>query len=170
VDVLIDAFALVTQRIPDARLLLVGGGDAVSDHLERAAELGLGGAVQAFGSLSGDDLVSAYQAARVVVLPSLTEAESFGMTLIEAMACGRPVIGSAVGGIPKVIDDGVSGLLVPPGNVQELADACVRVLDDDALADRLGEFGRDRVVREFTWTPTLDRYFDAVTSSASARR
>jgi glycosyltransferase involved in cell wall biosynthesis len=92
------------------------------------------------------------------------------MTLIEAMACGRPVIGSAVGGIPKVIDDGVSGLLVPPGNVQELADACVRVLDDDALADRLGEFGRDRVVREFTWTPTLDRYFDAVTSSASARR
>jgi glycosyltransferase involved in cell wall biosynthesis len=60
--------------------------------------------VEFSGQLSGDDLVEAYRRARALVLPSVTEAESFGMTLIEAMACGRPVIGSDIGGIPYVID------------------------------------------------------------------
>lgn len=102
--------------------------------------------------------MSAYQRATVVVLPCVTDAESFGLSLIEAMACGKPVIGSRVGGIPFVMDEGVDGLLVPPGDVGALASACLRLLDDRKLAEALGAAGRRKVVADYTWNGQVDRY------------
>ena len=115
VDRLIRAFRLVLDQLPEARLRIVGEGDALDDHRRLAAELGLAANVDFTGALDRSALVDVYNQASVVVLPSLTEAESFGMTLIEAMACAKPVIGSRIGGIPYVIDDGVDGFLVEPG-------------------------------------------------------
>jgi rhamnosyl/mannosyltransferase len=80
------------------------------------------------GTLSLEALVEAYQAASVVVLPSTTESASLDMVLIEAMACGKPVIGSDVGGIPFVIDDSRDGYLVPPADAGALAGACLEIL------------------------------------------
>ena len=114
VDVLLDAFAQIVPRLPRARLVLVGNGDAVADHRSRAARLGIADCVAFRGFLNDVGLVEAYRRATVVVLPSLTESESFGMALLEGMSCGRPVVGSRVGGIPIVVTDGDDGLLVPP--------------------------------------------------------
>ena len=158
VHVLIEAFARVRRRVPGAELRCVGSGDAVPGLRARAADLGCLDAVTFTGRRDGPELVAEYQQAAVTVLPSLTAAESFGMTLIEAMACGSPVIGSRVGGIPYVVTPGVDGLLVAPGDVAELADACGRVLTDRSFADRLSVAGCRSATAEFTWSSRLDRW------------
>ncbi|MGW7437118.1 glycosyltransferase family 4 protein [Streptomyces sp. NPDC054849] len=156
VDVLVRALT----EVPGARLRLVGGGDAVADHLALAKSLGVGDRVSASGELTGPELVEAVREAAVLALPSLTEAESFGMVLVEAMACGTPVVGSAVGGIPYVIEDGRTGLLVPPGDAGALAAACRRLLEDGTLADRLGAAGRRSAGERFAWDRLLARYLE----------
>lgn len=168
VDYLLRAFALVHREIPAARLVLVGDGDARAGLESLAERLGVRASVDFAGFLGGDDLVEAYRAASVLVLPSLTDAESFGMTLVEAMACGRPVIGSRIGGIPDVIDDEVTGLIVPPGDASALAQACLRILRDGALADRLGARGREDVVASHRWATGLERYLELFRELAPA--
>lgn len=168
VDVLVRAFAEPELREPlpggPARLLLVGGGDAVADHLRLAAGLGCADRVTAAGELTGTALVEAVREAAVLALPSRTEAESFGMALAEAMACGTPVVGSAVGGIPYVVADGGTGLLVPPGDPGALAVACRTLLADGPLADRLGAAGRDRAEQRFAWPRLMERYLELLRS------
>ncbi|WP_371497932.1 glycosyltransferase family 4 protein [Kitasatospora sp. NBC_00374] len=159
VDVLVRAFAALAD-LPDARLRLVGGGDALADQMALAARLGVGDRVEAAGELTGDDLVEAVRTAAVLVLPSRTESESFGMALVEAMACGTPVVGSAVGGIPHVVTDEVTGLLVPPGDPEALAAACRRLLGDGQLADRLGAAGRLRAEERYDWDALMARYLE----------
>lgn len=102
-----------------------------------------------------NDPVAAYQSCNV--LPSLTESESFGVALIEAMACGRPVVGSRVGAIASVINDGEDGLLVPPGDVSALAGAYARILSDHSLADSLGAAGRRAAYAGCSSSPTTSR-------------
>jgi glycosyltransferase involved in cell wall biosynthesis len=91
--------------------------------------------------------VPAATAARIAVLPSYREAQ--GLSILEAMALSRPVIATRVGGIPEVISDGFSGLLVPPHDEDALASAIVRVLRDHPLADMLGRAGHDTVHDRF---------------------
>ncbi len=160
VQILIEAFAEVAKQLPDARLALVGTGDAVPEHVAAVRQLGLTDRVDWQGQLVGDELAAAYQSASVVVLPSLSEAESFGMTLIEAMASGRPVIGSRIGGIPSVIRDEVDGLLVPPGEIAALSAACVRVLQDRDLAARWGRAGRAQAETHYGWATRVDQHAD----------
>jgi glycosyltransferase involved in cell wall biosynthesis/LmbE family N-acetylglucosaminyl deacetylase len=160
IAVLLRAFAGIAQRLPSARLELAGGGDAVGGFRREAAELGIADRVRFLGVLSGSDLVDAYRRASVVALPSLTEAESFGMALVEAMSCGRPVVGSRVGGIPGVVTDGYDGLLVPPGDPVALSTACLTVLTDGDLAARLGRAGRRTAVSRFAWSRQLPAYLD----------
>ena len=155
---LLEAFALVHAELPEAKLVLVGGGDAIEEHRRSAAALGIADAVAFRGTLSLAALVKAYQAASVVVLPSTTDSESFGMVLIEAMACAKPVIGSAVGGIPFVIDDGRDGYLVPPADARALAGACLEVLRAPDLAAALGKQGHRKVKDRFTWQTQIDKY------------
>ena len=100
----------------------------------------------------------AYQRASVVVLPSKTDAESFGMCLVEAMSCTTPVIGSRVGGIPYVIEDGATGLLTEPGDPRSLADACIKVLTNPELRARLGAAGRSQAIARHDWSLVLTRY------------
>lgn len=162
VDVLIRAFAELagSGHVPDARLRVVGDGDARPDLEQLAATLGIGDRVEFPGFVTGAGLVGEYRDATVSVLPSLTAAESFGMTLVEAMACGTPVIGSRVGGIPHVIEDDVSGLLVSPGDVGGLAKACERILTSPRLRTRLGAAGRERAVDRFSWAGRVRRYVE----------
>ncbi|MFF9816437.1 glycosyltransferase family 4 protein [Streptomyces sp. NPDC014006] len=157
IDVLLRAFVSLAD-LPDARLKLVGGGNALPDHIALAERLGIADRVEFTGEIPDDDLVAALQSAAVLVLPSRSEVEGFGMVLAEAMACGTPVVGSDVGGIPHVIDPDVTGLLVPPGDTEALAAACRRLLRDGDLADRMGAAGRRRVVEHFAWAKLTDRY------------
>ena len=159
VDVLLRGFAALDD-LPEARLTLVGGGNALPDHVALAERLGVADRVEFAGELTGDALVAVMRSAAVLVLPSLTEAECHPMALIEAMACGTPVVGSDVGGIPHVIEPDVTGLLSPPGDPLALASACRRLLRDRDLADRMGAAGRRRAVERYAWPPLTDRYLE----------
>jgi len=97
----------------------------------------------ALGFVAHDELQRLYARAAVVVLPS--HREGLPLTVLEAMAHGRPVVASAVGGIPELVEDGVTGILVPPGDVGALRAALERLLDDPVLRRRMGRAGRRRV-------------------------
>ena len=127
-QVLVDALPRLRGLVPGVRLAVVGDGDDVEALQKQAADLGVADLVDWHGRVAHDELPAHYRRAGATVLPSLTESESFGMTLAEALACGCPVVGSDVGGIPFVVRDGVDGRLVPPGDATALADALADVL------------------------------------------
>lgn len=159
---LLEAFRdLVAQgQWPGLRLRLVGGGDGVDHYRAIATRLGVQDQVDFSGVLRGQDLVEAYQQSTVIVLPSTTEAESFGISLIEGMACAKPVIGSRIGGIPYVISEGEDGLLVTPGDPASLAAACASILSQPDLAVRLGAAGRRKVEENFASAGLATRHVD----------
>lgn len=136
--VLLAALPQVLASVPDLVVLLAGEGDERAAIETAVAAAGLGGHVRLLGQRP--DIPALMLAADVVALPSL--AESFGFAALEAMALGRPAVVSRLGGLPELIDDGVTGLLVAPGNPGALADALTRVLLDPLLAARLGDAAR----------------------------
>ncbi|HJQ08689.1 MAG TPA: glycosyltransferase family 4 protein [Candidatus Saccharimonadales bacterium] len=158
IEPLLKAMAIVAKTHPRAKLELVGGGDATPHFKQRVAALKLTKHVVFSGPLGGDDLAAAYRRSKMLVLPSTSEAESFGMVLIEAMASGRPVIGSRVGGIPYVIDNKQDGLLTEPNNPDSLADAIKWLLDDQEYCERLAVHGRAKVETKYTWHHQCIRY------------
>lgn len=146
------------QAVPGATLLVVGDGHLAHPLAERARALGLAGRVRLLGPLPQEELLQAYAACDAFVLPS--EYEAFGIVLLEAMAAGKPCIATRTGGVGEVVQHGKTGLLVPVGDARALGEALRRVLDDPALAEALGEAGRQRVREGFTW--------DAVTARVEA--
>ncbi len=167
-DVLFDAYVDLLAEWPDLRLRLVGGGDAAPDMEVQARRRGLSG-VSLPGVLHGKDLVEAYRTASLLVLPSTTDAESFGMCLIEAMACATPVVATSVGGPRWVVTPEVDGLLVPPGDRAALVAACRRLLSNRHLAQRLGAAGRDTVQRRFPWARQVDDYLSLYRSLGTVK-
>lgn len=142
---LLEAWPAVLAEVPAARLLVVGEGSRHEALAAQAAELGISASVIFTGRR--DDVPSVTAALDVAVLPSYREAQ--GLTILEAMALSRPVVASDVGGIPEMIEDGVTGLLVPPHDPAALAAAIVRLLRDHPLADTLGRAGHDLVHDRF---------------------
>jgi N-acetyl-alpha-D-glucosaminyl L-malate synthase BshA len=139
-----------------ARLRLVGNGPDRPALEAQVASRGLTADVEFLGEQI--DLPAVLRGADVFLLPS--ETESFGLVALEAMACGLPVVASAVGGLPEVIADGETGFLCPMGNVGAMAAAARRVLDDPSLQARLGAAGRRRAETLFRMDPAVDRYVD----------
>jgi glycosyltransferase involved in cell wall biosynthesis len=111
--------------------------------------LGIADRVTFRGHIAYGDLPRYYPGADVLVIPSFSE--TFGMTLVEAMACEVPVVATRVGGIPEVVANGETGILVEPGDPSVLADAILRVLSDDSLKQSMGKEGRRRVLAHFSW-------------------
>jgi glycosyltransferase involved in cell wall biosynthesis len=153
---LLDAVPQMLQSVPDLTVDLVGAGDDAPSLRCYARSKGLDGVVKFHGALTGQDLVERYRKATLVVLPSTTAAESFGMVLLEAAACGRPAVASRVGGIPAAVLDGETGLLVPPGNADALAEAVTVILNDYDLARSLGTRAAERARAEFSWDAKVD--------------
>ena len=168
--VLVESFARLRERVPGVRLEIVGIGDDVSHLRDVAKRYGVDGLIDWAGHVDHADLPAHYQRAAVTVLPSLTEAESFGMSLVEAMASGCPVVGSDVGGIPFVVRDGVDGLLVPPGEPVALAHALASLLDDPAQAKHLGDAGRQAAVSRWDWSHQDDRTMEIIRAVAGGER
>jgi len=131
-------------------------------------ELGLEGRVTLTGRLSRDELVRCYNQTQLFVSPSLYE--GFGLPAAEAMACGAPVLATTAGAYPEVIEDGVSGLLVPPGDARALADGIERILGDTELQRRLGRAGRERIADHFSWRQTALRTVELYDEVRAARR
>lgn len=153
---LIAAFAAVPNRRGETRLIVVGRcqDPAYRRELDRQIEaLKIGGAVTFVGEVPQSDLAAEMTAARVLVLPSYSE--GLGRVLFEAMAVGTPVIGSAVGGIPDLIENGVNGFLVAPGMESALTSCLTQILADDDLCRRMGAAGRARALSSLS----TERYF-----------
>jgi glycosyltransferase involved in cell wall biosynthesis len=154
VDTLIEAFALLPDEL-DARLMVLGGGPKVEESpqtgrlSEIAWRLGVIDRVAFAGSRPQEDLRRYYGAADVSV--SVPHYEPFGITPLEAMACGTPVVGSRVGGIKTSVADGETGYLVPPRDPEALADRLLRLLSDMSLRSRMSRAARRRVEEHYTW-------------------
>jgi len=142
---LIDAWPGVLAKYPDATLLIIGEGSRHEALEAQVRDLGIERSVVFTGRR--DDVPAVTAALDVAVLPSYREAQ--GLTILEAMALSRPVVASRVGGIPEMIEDGRTGLLVPPHDAAALADAIIRLLTDHPLADTLGRAGHDLVHERF---------------------
>ena len=162
--VLLDAMRVVIRRMPEATLDLVGAGDARAAIESYASAAGVTGAVRFLGELTDDEVVRIYRAADIFVLPS--EREGFGIVFVEAMARGLPCVGVAAGAIPEVIENGVSGLLVPPGDERALADALGAIAGNANFRERLGREGRRRWEREFTRATCVQRLKAALNTIA----
>ncbi|KAI7243619.1 hypothetical protein KC345_g12168, partial [Hortaea werneckii] len=127
----VDVFARVNQQLP-SRLLLVGEGPDLPKIQAKISEMGLEDKVRFLGKQ--DEIAQVISLADLLLLPS--EKESFGLVALEAMACGVPTIGSQTGGIPELIQHGKTGFLAPVGDTAAMAEYAVRLLSDDAMADR----------------------------------
>jgi glycosyltransferase involved in cell wall biosynthesis len=152
---LLEAVAkLRTER--DVELVVVGRakpGGAAASAIER---LGLEDAVRFLSGISEAALVDLFGSAQVAVVPSLYE--GFSLPAVEAMACETPLVATTAGALPEVVGpDGVSALHVPPGDPEALAASVGRLLDDPALAARLGAAGRARVIERFTWRAVAEQ-------------
>ena len=146
--------ALARLRTPSS--LVIAGTGAEAARLEAiAAELGASRAVRFVGHVANDDLPAWYNAATVFLYPTLA-VESFGIAVAEAMACGRPVVASRLGGVRTSIDDPDTGRLVPPGNVGALADAVDRLLRDPWEAKRIGGAARKKAVETLSAARMVD--------------
>jgi glycosyltransferase involved in cell wall biosynthesis len=161
---LVEAVAKVRTERP-AELVVVGSARRGGPVAEAISRYDLHDAVRFTGRLTEAELATELRRAALVVVPSLFE--GFSLPLVEAMACGTPVVATTGGALPEVAGrHGETALLVPPGDPQALADAIVLMLADDALRVRLGAAGRERVQRRFTWRAAAERtvecYRDAI--------
>jgi phosphatidylinositol alpha-1,6-mannosyltransferase len=154
-DVLIRAMTEIRRRVPGAALLIVGDGPYRS-ALERLAAGVPSESVAFAGQVSEEELPTYYAAGHVFAMPCRTrlgglEVEGWGNVFIEAAACGRPVVVGDSGGARESVVDGETGVLVDGRSVEQVADAVSRLLEDPALAERMGKAGRERVERFYTW-------------------
>jgi glycosyltransferase involved in cell wall biosynthesis len=153
---LISAFDRVARARADAHLLLVGDGTLRGALEAQVASLGLTSRVTFMGVRR--DVPALLRAADVFTLTSVSEAAS--ITLLEAMASALPVVVTAVGGNPEIVRDGVDGLLAPRGDAAGLGTALLRLLNDPALAARMGESGAARVREHYQLDRTVRRYYE----------
>ncbi len=167
VDVLIRCMRLIDEA--DVKLLVVGDGDLRPRYAALAQELGLGGRVIFCGRVSDEQLPAHYALCDLGVLPSTTMGEAFGLVLLEAMACGRPVIASNLPGVRSVVSDGENGLLSTPGDGDELAAKIRLLLGDPARRQAMGRRGRAKVEVKYAWPRINARleqvYREVLTSS-----
>lgn len=158
-------------RQVDATVMIVGEGPLDDDLRQTARRLGVGDRFILAGGLSRDDLKVHLHAARMFVLPSVSEAEAFGIVQLEAMAAGLPVINTDLPtGVPDVARNQREGLTVPPGEPAALAAAINRLLDDEDLARNLGSAGRSRVAAEYRAEVFVKRIEDVYEGAIAERR
>lgn len=145
-----------------ARVVIVGGGEyepVVRREIERHE---VGDVVRLAGRLSNEELSELYGRCAVFCLPAVVdsrgETEGLGVVLIEAMSHGKPVVASRLGGIVDAVENGQNGLLVPPDDPTTLADTLLRVAEDKELANHLGEAGRERAKKLFSWESIAERH------------
>jgi mannosylfructose-phosphate synthase len=164
-DLLLKAFDLVREEIDDVHLVIGGGSpqprqveQQVFDSMKKIIdELSMHENVHIIGYVPDELLVPSYQHAELFVLPSIFE--PFGMTALEAMACGRAVVASKFGGIKNVIVSGENGVLVDPADQKEFAAAMIELLNEPKSAEGMGLRGRETIQKSYSWEAIADKHF-----------
>jgi glycosyltransferase involved in cell wall biosynthesis len=166
---LLEAAARIERTRPGVHWVLVGAGELEAALSREAQALGLASQVHFTGWR--DDVPDVLAVADVFVLPSVNE--GFGRVVVEAMAMARPVVATAVGGVPEIVRDGETGVLVPASDPRALADTVRSLLDDPARAARLGAAGRACAESRFSLTAHVDaveRVYTEVLGGHATRR
>lgn len=168
--VALKALAEPALRDTNVKLLVVGDGPQKPELKQLAQTLGLAERVRFHDPVPHDALPALYGAVDTGVFPSIGD-EAFGITIAEAMSCGKPVIASHIGGIPEVVgNEGSCGVLVPPGDAAALAQAMRRLAGDAALRAQLGAAARARIERLYTWDMSAQRLLAALELKSDATR
>lgn len=154
---LFKAMQEVLPHYPNARLVVAGGGNEAEESKIKAelTSCNLRAAVIFAGKVPHENMRDYYSLASMLVLPSQMEATN--IAAMEAMACGIPVVATAVGGMPEVVQDGECGFLVPPGDQTAMAGAIKNLLSDDGARGKMGEVARKRAVEHFAWRKIAER-------------
>ena len=141
------------KQIQDSavKLLIVGDGDMKQSYEALAQSLDLSDRVRFVGYIPENDLPDYYRLASVMVFPSLTAAEAFGLVAVQAMACALPVVASDLAGVRQVVQNNVNGLLVPAGQADELAISISKLVNNQGLAKQFGQAGRQMVLEKYQW-------------------
>jgi len=163
---LLEAAAQLKPRFPDLKVVLAGDGFERPELARLAADLGIGADVTFLGWVPNTDLPPYYRAAAVSVIPSLEE--GFGIPAAEAMGCEVAVVASDAGGLPEVVEDGVTGLVVPRGDSTALAQAIGSLLADPERRRAMGQAGRARGLRLFDWDRSAEQ-FEQIYREVAAR-
>ena len=162
-EYLLEAHAVAVAAVPELRLVLVGDGDARSDLEQRAHELGVSGTVVFAGAAARTEIPAYMAAADIVAVPSVRHGgyvDGLPNVALEAMAAGRPVVGSRVGGIPELVREGENGLLVAERDAPALAEALVTLARDPGLRARLGAGGQAEIRTDRSWDAVGRRFVD----------
>jgi glycogen(starch) synthase len=155
IDVALNAFVSVTERHPELRILIAGDGEARADLERQAADLGLNN-VEFLGWVAPADVPALVNRAAIVVMPS--RQDSFPLTALEAGMMGRPVVATRVGGLPEMVQDGKTGVLIGSEDVTALAEAVAALLASPQRAVRLGQAAREQVHQKFSWEGHIKAY------------
>lgn len=166
--VMLDAMAKVKADHPNVTLTVVGDGSSREMIEARTRELDLSGAVQFVGYKTQREVASLMTEADALVLPSF--AEGIPVVLMEAMASGKPVVASRVAGVQELVEDGVNGFTVPPGDTQSLAQRIGQLITDPALSQRMGQAGRMKVEQEFNTDREAERLAELLLSGPEIPR
>jgi glycosyltransferase involved in cell wall biosynthesis len=150
------AFVIIRNSYPQARLTVAGSGPQLEQLMELCSELHVTDAVRFSGRLDNEQIADLYRDADLMLNPSL--ADNMPISLLEAMASGVPIVSTDVGGIPYLVEDGVSAMLVPPGQPALMAASAMKVLSDPVLSSELRAAGRDLAAR-YTWPMVRERLF-----------
>ena len=155
IEYLIRAFKIVSDKYADLpiKLLIVGGGSLENKLKKITKELKIESKTIFTGKVTFND-VPKYQN-MLSVFVALSYNESFGVAVIEASACEKPVVVSNVGGLPEVVEDGVTGIVVPPGNPEKTAEAIEKLILNENLRKKMGKKGRERVKKYFNWDDNI---------------
>lgn len=157
VNFLIEAFAIVKKKFPDKplKLLIVGKGTQKESLEEMVRELGIEKDTIFTGYVDHNNVQDYHNMLDIYVAMSLLE--SFGVAVLEASACGKPVIVSNVGGLPEVVENGKTGFIVEKGNSKALAEALSKLICEPDLAVKMGNEGRNKVIREYDWKESVNK-------------
>jgi glycosyltransferase involved in cell wall biosynthesis len=158
VDILLKAMPLILKEHKVILLNIIGDGVRLDHYKTQAKQLGIEKSVNFRGFLPYDAMPAEYSVADLFILPS--RRESFGLVLAEAMASSLPVISTTAGAIPEVVENGVTGILVPPEDPEKLANAVIHLLDDSEKMKLMGLMGKERVEKYFTWNKVVIRAID----------
>lgn len=175
IDGVLRALPLVVQRIPNLYYLIVGEGPGRQELEELSLNLGISQYVRFCGPISHELLPIFYCASDLYVMPShcgrkRQDFETFGISFLEASACGLPVLGSSSAGAAEAVIDGVTGLLADPHDTASIAHAILRVLSDERLSRRLGENGRNHIAGSLTWDKVAEQCEQYLQHALSTRK
>lgn len=159
IDYLIKAAAIICREYPDIpiKLRIAGKGPCEADYRELAQRLGIGGLITWLGFISQEQAAKEWANMDVAVIFSTLESESFGVSAIEAQACGIPVVISDIPGLMEATSPGVTGIVVPRKDERALAEALVRLYRDPETRRRMGEEGRRYVIQNYEWNDCFSK-------------